>query len=293
MVDTYACALAPGTRVNRFKQAQSFIRFCVLYDVDYLAPSIVHSCMYVQYLANTLKSVSSLKNYLSGARSWIIEHDGSIVAFLSPQVEYMIKSVTKTSTHVVKRAFPLSVAHITIIASYLDSAVTAPLCIKAAILLGFSCYLRASNLLSSSFMFLDSGHPLLAKHVVLIPQGLRVTIVSTKTRSNPYVVTVNYNPNTLICPVTAWIRYATSQFLHPNGPAFMLTHSTPLKYDVIVKFMREALKSCPEVDVNNITMHSLRRGAVQSAESAGLPLTDIMKRGGWKSRSGLKPYLTS
>lgn len=293
MLATYSSALAPGTYANRVKQAQSFLRFAGLYNVDFLNPSIVHACMYSQYLANVLKTVSAVKNYLSGALSWIYEHSGNPQAFNTSQVDHMLKSITKRSNHVVKRAFPLTLPHIRVIAIYLVSSRSIPLAVKAAVLLGFSCYLRTSNLLFPNFSLFNSNHTLLAKHVTINQNGLKVVVLSTKSLSHPYVIDVTYNPDTLLCPVLAWIRYVNSLPLHPNGPAFMVNWSTPLTSDVVVKFMREALKQDPDVDVTAILMHSLRRGAAQTADKAGVPISQIMKRGGWKSKSGLKPYLTS
>lgn len=293
MLTTYNRALAPGTYVNRAKQAYTYVKFCVLYNVPVLHPSIVQVAMYSQYLANMFKPISTVKNYMSGARTWVHEHDGDVHPFLSSQAEYMIKSLTKASTHVVKRALPLTVDHLSIIAAYLDSSPVIPKCIKSCIFLGYSCYLRASNLLMSGLNMLTGPHTLLAKHVTIIPQGLKVTIKSTKSKAQPYVLTVNYNLSYRICPVRAWIDYVNSMSINQNGPAFMINRSTPLTPIVVVKCMRDALRDLQDIDANSISMHSLRRGAAQAADTAGLPIPDIMKRGGWASRSGLKPYLTS
>lgn len=48
----------------------------------------------------------------------------------------------------------------------------------------------------------------------------------------------------------------------------------------------------PTIDVSRVSMHSLRRGAAQSAASSGLSNEEIMSAGCWASKSGLKPYLT-
>lgn len=293
MLSTYNRALAPGTYANRFKQAKYHVTFCLLYNVDVLHPTIVYVCMYAQYLANAFKAVNSVKNYLSGARTWITQHGGDVNLFNSNDLELMIKSLAKDSTHVVNRAYPLTVQNIIQISCFLDISIIAPLSVKACILLGYSCYLRTSNLLFSQFPLQSHTHTLLAKHVSLSPQGLKVLIVSTKSRSKPYALTVGFNPDRRICPVRAWTSYTNSIQLFPNSPAFMLDRYTPLTSTMVVKLMREALKNNPDVPTHAVTMHSLRRGAAQSAESAGAPRSDIMKRGGWNSKAGLKPYLTS
>lgn len=145
---TYLRALAPGTYLNREKQARCYITFAVLYNVPYLSPLPVHVCMFSQYLANKLDSLGSIKNYVSGARTWVLEHGGNIGAFAGYEQSMMIKSLSKDSKHTVKRAYPLTAHDILSIINYLDKARNAPLCIKPCILIGFSCYLRSSNLRS-------------------------------------------------------------------------------------------------------------------------------------------------
>lgn len=81
MLKTYSHALALGTYLNRSKQAYTYVKFAVLYNVDYLSPSPTHVCMYAQYLANKFASVSSVKNYMSGARTWILDHGGMYILF--------------------------------------------------------------------------------------------------------------------------------------------------------------------------------------------------------------------
>lgn len=289
MLRTYARALAPGTLLNKQKQAHCNIKFAVLHDVPYLNPTTVHVCMYTQYLSNSFGSVSSVKYYISGAKSWVIEHGSNVDSFLT-QKSMMIKSVTKDSTHVDKRAFPLALEHISVIAAYLDRG-NAPLSIKPCVLIGFSCYLRSSNLVSPNFSTWGGTHSLLAKNVIDCRDYLRVIITSTKSHTLPYSLCIPSLQAQHICPVLAWRRYNATMNLDPHGPAFVLTQGAPLTAAVVVRLMRDALSNYPDIDTSSISMHSLRRGAAQEADKAGLPLSDIMHRGGWASHSGVKPYL--
>lgn len=292
MMSTYSRALAPGTYLNRAKQAKFYVTFCVLYNVPPLFPGVLSVCMYSQYLANAFQAVSSVKNYISGARTWVHEHGGNPTAFGCTQLDHMIKSITKDSTHVVKRAFPLSIPHLSAICLYLDASKTTPLCVKSCILIGYSCYLRSSNLFLPS-LELSHNHTLCAKDVTLVQGGLKIVINSTKSRGKPYTIIVNTNSDINLCPVTAWVNYISSLNLRPGNPAFMLNATTPLSPVLVVRLMRDALRVFPDLDVSTVSMHSIRRGAAQTAERNGSAIPDIMKRGGWKSKSGLKPYLTS
>lgn len=248
--------------------------------------------MFYQYLANRLGSISSVKNYISGARTWVVEHGGNPIGFSGNEQSMMIKSLTKDSTHQVKRAFPLTLEHISVIASYLGSARNAPRCIKPCILIGYSCYLRSSNLVSPSFALYGGSHSLLKKHVIDRGDRLDVTIASTKTRTVPYCILIPSLHDVSICPVRAWRSYVAHSNPSPNAPAFMVDAVTPLTSALVVRIMKDALRGFPDIDSSTITMHSLRRGAAQQAARNGAALTQIMDRGGWSSTSGLRPYLS-
>lgn len=293
MIKTYARALAPGTYANRLKQAHCYITFAVLYNVPYLSPTPVHVCMYSQYLANKFRSISSVKNYMSGARTWVLEHGGDPGTFLTHEQSMMIKALTKDSEHVVKHAFPLLIHHIFKIVSYLDKACNVPLSVKPCILIGFSCYLRASNLVSPSFAVLGGPHTLQAKNVIDCGSALKIVITSTKTKTVPYSLIIPACQNVHICPVNAWRVYTRSVPLSPTSPAFMLNRVTPLNAALVVALIRDSLSGDPDIDVCQITLHSLRRGAAQQAAESGFSLSEIMARGGWASKSGVKPYLSN
>lgn len=146
------------------------------YHVPYLSPSVTHACMYAQRLANIHASPNSIKNYLSGARSWIREHRGNFQAFLSPQVAQLVKGFVKNSSHVPRRAAPLGAHHIQAICRFLDAQPSAPLAIKPAILIGFSCFLRSSNILSPTISQWGGPHTLLAADVSIKDSGLLILI---------------------------------------------------------------------------------------------------------------------
>lgn len=246
--------------------------------------------MFAQYFSNMFPALSTVKNYMSGAKNWVLEHNGDISSFLSHEANVMLKSLAKKSTHVVKRATPLSLNNIVLICRFIDAHPEIPPAVKPCILIGFSCYLRSSNLLSPFGAEWAGQHNLLRKHVKELTGGLKITILSTKTRSAPYALFVPSNFQPRLCPVLAWNKYTRAVTQNPNGPAFVLNQFSTLSSHVVVSIMKQALKASPYIDIDGITMHSLRRGAVQSAESSGSNLLDIMKRGGWASKAGIKLY---
>lgn len=290
-LDTFNSALAQGTYANRMTQAAAYIKFALTYNVDYLNPSVLNVCMYCQHLANIHPATSSLKNYLAGAKTWVLEHMGNISSFLSVEVSLTIKSILKKSSNVTKRAAPLSLNDITQICMYLDSAKNTPPAIKPCVLIGFACFLRASNLVSTTNAGWAGPHTLLVRNLFVAPKGLIVVIPTTKTRTKPYAIKIPYDINHHLCPVRAWVRYKSIIAPAVGGPAFVLEDRSPVTSKLVLAFIKAALATDPARDVSRITMHSLRRGAVQNAQDQGLTHKEIMDLGAWSSTSGLKPYL--
>lgn len=290
-IATFTSALAPGTYANKYRQAASYLRFALSYNVDYLNPTVINICMFSQLLANNHDSPTSVKNYLAGAKSWVYEHGGNISAFLTSELSTMSKSIAKHSDHVTHRATPLKWYEIEQICMFLDSASNCPLAVKPCILIGYSCMLRASNLLSNPGSVVGP-HTLLARNIFEIRKGLIVVINTSKSTFTPYSVTIHRLSDHKFCPVVAWNNYKSIVSPPSTGPAFLMPDRSPLNSKTVVALMKAALANSPSRDVNLITMHSLRRGAAQDAEASGIPLKTIMKRGAWRSKSGIKPYLS-
>lgn len=286
---SYDNALAFGTRLNR----KNYIKFSLIYGFHHLQPSVTNVCMYAQHLANTHAAPTSIKNSISGAKTWVAEHRGCPDAFLSPQLGHMIKGFVKRSSHVPRRAAPLAPHHIRIICDMLDASPSASSGIKPAILIGYACFLRSSNILSPSIQVWGGPHTLLAYHIKTDDQGLRIYINSTKTcpsGTGPIFV-IPYSSPRRYCPVSAWIAYKETVNPWPLGPAFVHRSGIPITPREVVGCMRIALQQQPDILPSQVTMHSLRRGATYAAVDQGLPIDTIKARGTWKSDSGVAPYL--
>lgn len=294
-IESYNAGIAPGTLANRLRQAKSYVRFSVLYNIDPLSPSHLQLCMYGQFLKNTHPCPQTIKNYISGAKTWVAEHGGDIQAFASRELDQITKGFVKMSSHVPKRAFPLDVCHLYIIADYVNSNPVLPVSVLPCIIIGFKCFLRSSNLLSPSMQVWGGPHTLLAKDIILSYDCLTVSVSSTKTKwdNKPEVFSLEREPDSRLCPVLLWSRYSALIRPSPFGPAFLTNEHLPLTARHVVGVMRAALAAVPHLDTRRVSLHSLRRGATQDAVDKGVCLNQIKTLGLWKSDSGVKPYLTT
>lgn len=271
--------------------AKAYLRLALLYNVPYLNPSPINLCMFLQFMANEHSSISSIKNYFSGACTWVMEHRGNIQSFISPEISVMYKGLLKKLAHKTVRAAPLSYDHIVTIVKFIDSFPSLPPALKPCILIRYSCYLRASNLLTPSASSCGGAHTLLTRDLVRVGSSLIVTLNSTKTMSTPATLLVSPDPNIIACLVRAWDIYVNKVSLFRLGSAFLLYPGKPLTSDLLVSVMRSALVSTPDIDVLRLTLHSLRRGAVHNATIQGVEKEKIMKAGTWRSSLDIKPYL--
>lgn len=293
-IAAYNQAKAPGTVKNRLVQAQLYIKFCLSYDVPYLRPSVLAVAMYTRFLGNSFSSPATIKNYLSGAKSWVAHHLGNSTAFTAPEPGDVLKRVSTSLNHTVCRAYPLSPQDLLVICSFMDSSPSIPPSVKACILLAYASFLRSSNLTSPTLSVWGGPHTLRACDIIEVEEGLAISIRSTKTLSGatPTILHILPASSAALCPVIAWKRYKTVTKPWPFGPAFLHNDSLPLTPRPIVALMRLALRSAGHPYAHLVTMHSLRRGGVQCAANKGATQQQLMTHGTWTSKSGLKPYLT-
>lgn len=293
MLFAYQDSVSKGTATNRFTQAKAYVTFAVSYHFDPLAPTSTELCMYVQYLKNSFAAPTTVKNYLSGAKTWMAEHGGNITPFSSFEYQQLYAGITKRSQHIPKRAAPIGWQHVKIIARFLDSCPSAPYAAKPCILIGYYTFLRSSNLLSPTMSTWGGPHTIMAQDIRVSDEGLIISVHTTKTKSSsaPISTIIPWQDDPAFCPVASWMKYAAAIKPWVLGPAFLTDHLQPLTARHLVGFMRLALKNCRDINASRISLHSLRRGATHTASEQGLSLEEIKEKGMWRSDSGIAPYL--
>lgn len=82
-------AYAEGTKKNLKIQWESFLLFCIYFELTYLPASTETLSLYVQFLSRTCKSTQSLRNYLSEVKTmhyllgYSVEHINTFLIQLS------------------------------------------------------------------------------------------------------------------------------------------------------------------------------------------------------------------
>ena len=166
------------------------------YGYEPLNPSLEATLLYIQFLANSFSNIKSVKNYLSGAKTFLLSHGKPSTNLNSPLVATLLKGASNLSAHQEHQAPPLPRTMLLRLCNGLrlggpDGEVTA-----AAVLFGVANFLVTPGG--------DGRHQISRAEVTEDAAGLRVQVRSTKTlspRSGGVVLPVAWVPGFPYCPV--------------------------------------------------------------------------------------------
>lgn len=176
MRESFNSALAPGTIKNQRNQATLYVKFMLIYNFNYLFPTITNVAMFSQFLANSYTSPRTIRNYLSGAKTWVQLHMGDIQPFLTYELGTLVKSYASSSSHTPVKAAPLTSDHIRLICNYIDNDPAIPLAVKPAILIAYTAMLRVSNILSPALNSWGGSHTLQTSDILVNHTGMKLII---------------------------------------------------------------------------------------------------------------------
>ena len=251
-----------------------------------LEPRIYDVLQFVTSLYHTMRSPGGIQNALSGARSWLLDHGGSPDALSHPSVKRLCRGGNKVFPHRVLCAPPISPRVLRHLIAFLTTFGTPTLMPIAALLIGYFAMLRQSNLLSPRPGIWGGPHTIRRRDIRPCPQGLRVTLNSSKTIQAPRDAVELLVPkihDSLLCPVLAWHKASAAVPASGLAPAFLSSADTPLDTPTLTKILRLSLKMIHVPLYDTYTFRSLRRGAAQACQGAGVPLAAIKAQGTWES----------
>lgn len=282
--DSYAAANAPGTAGNKLTQAKAYVGFMLKFDYQVFQPQVLQILLYAQLLKNSCKSIQSLKNYMSGARSYVSERGGIVQVFSHPMVVKLIKGFVKNSHHTPKQAPPVPVNKLKNACLWLRELSAEGEILAAALMFGFVTFLRQCHFCLTPTGFM---HLITRDDLKLCPDRILVTVRSSKT-SGPgtarvQVILATGGP---ICPVRL-IRQAMN-LVPADGAAPIFLHPgtrRPLDPHRALDLFRLALVATGYTGAENITLHSLRRTGSQACAQIGVPITDLAEHGNWRSKA--------
>ena len=248
--------------------------------------------MYIQHLANSHANVTSVKNYLSGAKHYVRQAGGHLHNFESPLLVNLIKGVARLSSHVPTSAPALDRDLLCRAADALLRLGPLGVVAHGALLFAVATFLRQSNFVLGTG---GTTHHLLRRRALTFTgQGLEVVVRSTKTiweARDAVVIPVAAAPGSPYCPVAACRAALDAAPAPPDAPIFIHPATgRPVTGLILISLLRGVLRGLNYPAWREVTLHSLRHTGARLAQLSGATLPEIMDHGTWSS-SAVARYL--
>ncbi|XP_046557458.1 uncharacterized protein LOC124266707 isoform X1 [Haliotis rubra] len=173
-------AFRPGTHKNMHCQLRTSLFFCDEVNCKDFPTTTEVLSRYACFLTENFKSVQSVRNYISGVRTWSTILGIDTTDFYAPSVKLTLTGLEKTSTHLVNQRLPLWPWHLEAMFHHFDPHNNEDLSLWAMILLGYFAMLRKSQFISSTGNSFDHSKQLTRYDISLGVSGLTIRIKWTK-----------------------------------------------------------------------------------------------------------------
>lgn len=253
-------------------------------------PEVTDVLMYIQLMKNSNKTLGTIKNYISGAKAFLLERGHESGSFTHPMVVTFLKGVERNSDHVPQGAVAIPTRNIVQACVCLRHASVEGEIVAACVLFAFATMLRQCHL-----VYTPHGHMHMIRRndIKINLSALLVTVRSSKTtsRRNVTVIPVYRASEPTTCPVHAY-EQAIGLVPAPRHACLFLDPESgrPLSAPRVNTMFRQALAEVGFRGALSASLHSLRRSGAHECIRAGLPIEQVKKHGLWKSNA-VKTYL--
>lgn len=241
--------------------------------------------LYLKFLDLNLASPRSVENYLAGVKTMCNWLGLAIDVFSSSRVKLMLRAIHRTSTHIVKQAFPITPQILCDMKAKLNLDKPDDCTFFAACVVAFMLMLRKSNLVPDTSSAFTSAKQLSRRHLRFVRGAVWVSIVWSKTlqfRFKKLSYPLIKIPGSQLCPYTALLDMVKKVPGEQDGPCFAHLNGAPWTYTQFQRKLRQVLSQCG-YNKHNFSSHSFRRGGCSFAWQSGMPEFLIKTIGDWKS----------
>ena len=286
-------AFRPGTTSNHRTQAAAFIAFCTRHGLRDIHPTPQTVCWYLEHLTATIRSPRTIRNYVSGLRTWHRRVAGDPHALDSTEVKQMLRALDMTLVHTPSPKLPITQDMLPSLLQACNSLGAVGPAVKVALLLGYYGFLRQSNLAPRTPASFDPKRDTCRGDVLFQPPGLIVILKWSKTLQRgekAHLVPLPARPNHPLCPLAAYqaLLHHTPT-LSPNHPLLQVPAppGAPLSARCVTtgqlaQGLHTALLAAGH-QPSDYSLHSLRAGGATDAHRAGAQPQDIQRHGDWAS----------
>ena len=284
-------AFRPGTRRNLQTQLDTYLCFCAFYEYKPYPCESDTLCKYVYFLSQSFESTASVKNYLSGVKTFakLLGHD--MAAFDSVDLKLTLQGISKVSLHIPRSKLPLCCSDLRLMIEMLDRTTPLQACMWVFLTFAYFGMLRASNLLCISVKSFKSTEQLIRCNVYFVSEGLNLHISWSKTRQTHdfvHILPLGRCHDLLLCPVRAYCNLLEVIPGDTMSPVMSIpslqskSELVPVTKHQISSLFKILLIKC-QLDPNQYSLHSLRHGGATLAAKAGVTELMLKSHGDWRS----------
>lgn len=239
-------------------------------------------------------SAASISNYLSAVRT-LHQIAGVTVPEQNSLQSKIIKGIRNRQKRPVWQAVAITPDMLRAISKIVDMSDVVEMVCWVAVLMGFHCLLRASNLVLRSKATFDRQ-----KNLVRSDFRIHNNIMLVHIR---WAKTLQYRERKLLIPVIPFTEHALSavEWFHhmiqkipapDSAPAFSVPNKgklEPLTYNQLARCLRKWAEKAL-LDPEKMTSHCLRRGGASWLDEKGVPEKVVQAIGDWRTLA-FKKYI--
>ena len=243
---------------------------------------------FMEYLVLNQISPANISNYLAGIRAQFIVFNLDTTYFQHQQIQYFLRSLKINRPLQPKIHKHIDIQLLTDIIHITDT-LQHPNVFKTLYILAYFSFLRLSNILPHTVTSFDNTRHLAKVDIIIAEDQVLIIIKWSKTIQNRQDIRTISLPIlgvSKLCPATALRSLLALTPGDSNDPLFQTPRahaSIPLTDSVARRHLHtvsNALKLSP-----HLTFHDFRRSGATWAFHHGVPLSQIMHHGTWKSDS--------
>ena len=240
MQTSYSAAVTDSTAANRLRQTRTYLSFMLGRRCDPYFPTLINILLYIQLLANSFKSVATVKYYLSGAKTFLTQQATPTHFFSSPVISNLFKGLQRFATFLRQ-------------SNLLPHSATA---------------WHSPHTLRRRDIYEQDGY-------LWVTVNSSKTITDPLARvAIPVAPSLSEH-----CPVMAWRQYVRRVPLDPDASAFMFSPHLPVTRQRLTSYLRASLAAVSFDQAHKVTVHSFRHSGAQECARWGASQQQLMQHG--------------
>ncbi|CAG2216299.1 unnamed protein product [Mytilus edulis] len=174
-------AFRPGTFKNLRTQLNTYLLFCEKFCRSAFPVDQETLCGYVCFLSDNFKNSGSVRNYLSGVKTWAILLNFDTEEFNSPSLRLTLSGIDKLNANVPNIKLPFEPYHLNCMFEVLDMTSVQDAVMWAVIMISFYAMLRKSQFANNSRTTFNPKEQLTRGDIQITEEGLIIDIQWSKT----------------------------------------------------------------------------------------------------------------